>query len=148
MGTLQSENSLLSKAQAQLLTWEELLRTTGGAIDPLKSDWLFIRYKWTEGKWKYQTQAYPLQLVVMDKDKVLQPLRQLHITKARETLGVWIAGNGQCNTQCKQLRQKADTWTTTLREGRLDPTDTLIALQTTIYRSLTYCLPVTTLTQH
>ena len=50
MGELKSEDDLFIRAQAQLIVWEQLLRTTGGAIDPNKSDWLFLRYKWNAGK--------------------------------------------------------------------------------------------------
>ena len=57
-----------------------------------------------------------------------------------------MAGNGQCSTQCNKLRAKASGWTQKLKNGRLDQVATQIALHTTIYRSLAYCLPATTMT--
>ena len=60
MGNLTSEQDLFNKAQAQLIVWEQLLRTTGGAIEPIKSDWVFIRYKWSGARWKYNRKKYPI----------------------------------------------------------------------------------------
>ena len=147
MGTLSTEYELSLKAQAQLLTWEELLRTTGGAIDPNKSDWLFIRYRWKQGEWTYETKPYPLNLTVRDKEKTVQPLRQLQIAEARETLGVWIAGTCQWKTQTQKLKNKSEKWTTKLQQGRMTETIAQVALNTTIYRTLAYSLPATYLNE-
>ena len=147
MGDLQSEQELFEKAQMQLTVWEQLLRTTGGAISPEKSDWVFIRYKWNKGRWSYTKELYPQPLQVRDKDKNQKNLRQLTITEARETLGVWIAADGNWKVQTQKLTEKADQWATKLQQGHLNTTDSMIALQTTIQRSLQYCLPATYLTE-
>ena len=143
MGRLGNVRHLMLKAQQQLITWEELLRTTGGAIDPKKSDWLYIRYKWKNADWAYIKTPYPTELLVRDKNNVTSALRQLHINEARETLGVWIAGTGQWSTQSLQLKKKSQRWTSKLHQGRMQEDTTQIALRTTIYRSLAYSLPAT-----
>ena len=147
MGDLNSEEDLFIKAQAQLKLWEQLLRTTGGAIEPSKSDWLYVRYKWKQGRWEYNRRKYPANLKVRNKDKEEEALVQLTTQEARETLGVWIAGDGNWRQQCTQLTGKATRWIDSLTKGHLTATETTIALPTTVMRSLEYCLPATTLTQ-
>ena len=148
MGDMTSEEELFIAAQAQLILWEELLRTTGGAIEPSKSDWLYIRYKWKSSRWEYNRTNYKDKMKVRNKDKENEQLRQLTISEARETLGVWIAGDGNWREQCKQLEKKARQWANNLNKGHLNHTKTTIAVQTTIMKSLEYCLPATTMTKN
>ena len=144
---LETEEELLHKAQNQLLVWEQLLRTTGGAIEPTKSHWVFVRYEWKHGQWKYKKGKYKEPLYVRNKQKEYQKLTQLEVHEARETLGVYIAANGNWKEQAIQLTRKAKQWGDKLRKGYLNPGDAMLALQTTITKSLEYCLPATTLTK-
>jgi hypothetical protein len=41
--------NVLTNAQASLQLWECLLRTTGGAIEPTKTDWVKVLYEWKNG---------------------------------------------------------------------------------------------------
>lgn len=43
-------DNVLTNAQESLTLWECLLRTTGGAIEPSKTDWVKILYTWKNGK--------------------------------------------------------------------------------------------------
>ena len=40
----------MQKTQKSLNLWESLLRTTGGAIEPTKSDWTKLKYQWHGGQ--------------------------------------------------------------------------------------------------
>ena len=40
---------LFQRAQKGLDLWESLLRTTGGALEPTKSDWVTIKHEWKDG---------------------------------------------------------------------------------------------------
>ena len=70
----------------------------------------------------------------------------MSISEARETLGVWIAGTGQWQTQSQQMKKKSQQWTSKLQQGRMTEVTTQVALHTTIYRTLAYCLPATYMT--
>ena len=43
------ENVMIN-AQESMDLWECLLRTTGGAIEPSKTDWVKVMYEWKQGK--------------------------------------------------------------------------------------------------
>ena len=85
--------------------------------------------------------------MVRDKGKTQLPLTQLSLLEARETLGVWIAADGNWRTQTRKLKDKATTWGDKLAKGYLREADTTVALQTTITKSLAYALPATSLTK-
>ena len=136
MSNMQTDEELFIRAQAQLIIWEQLLRTTGGAIEPSKSDWVFVRYKWNNDEWEYNKKKFQANLMVRNKDKEEQKLRQLSISEARETLGVWIAADGNWRIQKQQLESKAKVWATLLKRGHLNSTDTVIATKATIMKTL------------
>jgi len=54
LNTSQLTDTLFDTTQAGLSLWESLLRTTGGAINPTKSDWVWIEQKWNNGQWRYE----------------------------------------------------------------------------------------------
>ena len=54
----------LQSTQKSLDLWESLLRTTGGAIEPTKSDWTKLKYIWVGGKAKLDI-ADPLDKLYM-----------------------------------------------------------------------------------
>ena len=142
-GNLKSDKDLFIKAQAQLIIWEQLLRTTGGAIAPDKSDWVFIRYRWEKGEKRYNYKKFNHNMIVRDKDKQELPLQQLNIKEARETLGVWIAGDCNWRTQHEKLQEKANIWAENTFNSNLSPTTAGVAVKTTIMKTLDYCLPAT-----
>ena len=140
-GNIKTEEELLVQAQAQLIVWEELLCTTGGAIAPEKSHWVFVRYHWKNDRWNYKKEKYQEQLKVQDKHKLQLPLTQLDVYKARETLGVWFAADRNWETQMDKLEDKALQWAIKLQQGHLNEADTAVALQTMVTKSLMYALP-------
>jgi len=60
LNTSQPTDTVLDTTQAGLSLWEGLLRTTGGAIDPTKSDWVWIEQKWNNGQWRYERKMTPM----------------------------------------------------------------------------------------
>ena len=141
----QSVPQLIQAAQNGLKLWEECLRTTGGAIDPLKSDWVLLQYQWTGGHWNLKKGNSRFKLKVRNKHGHIQTLKQLPVTTARETLGCWIAPDGNQRKQKKVLTYKAKDWGQRIRSGFLSRSDTLTGFKTTIMMTLKYPLLTTTL---
>lgn len=138
---------VVKKAQEGLTLWEECLRTTGGAIEPSKSDWVFIEYVWKAGHWAFRKGKSKHTMTVKNHKGVLQPLKQLRINQARETLGIWIACNGSNKKQQKEMKSKARKWGLQIASSHLSPRDTFTALRTTIMAGLKYSLITTKLTR-
>lgn len=133
-------HQLIPTTQKGLTLWEQLLRTTGGAIDPKKSDWSILQYQWTHGHANIKKQKSTKQLTVRNKQGIIQPLKQISPSTARETLGCWIAIDGSKKKQRKVLLQKAKRWGQRLQVSFLSKQDAILGFRTTIMMSLKYPL--------
>ena len=68
-----------------------------------------------------------------------------HIGK--ETLGVHLAPDGNCNDAVKILRQKAEHWHNQITTGRISPEEAWRCVDSTITKTLEYPLPALSLTK-
>lgn len=106
---------LASDAQKMLTWWIELLEGTGGALRPDKSFWYLVDFKFSKGRWRYRTSAdMPGLLEVSESDGWTFLLDRLEPSQARETLGVFIAMDGNWRAQKEALIQKSQTFATQL----------------------------------
>ena len=78
-------HALIRDAQEGLTLWEQLLRTTGGAIDPKKSEWAMLHYQWRGGIPEMVTTKAPHTISVRNKYNEVQPLKQIPPNRARDT---------------------------------------------------------------
>ena len=140
-------NALMNRTQEGLDLWESLLRTTGGALEPTKSDWVAIRHTWKDGKSKLVTKLEPNELTVRNPAGEREALEQKKSNEARETLGVWQAPDGNEKEQKKQLLEKVEEWRSNTSTSRINRRDTTWAVRTTIGKSIRYPLAATTLTE-
>ena len=95
--------NVLENAQGSLELWECLLRTTGGAIEPTKTDWVKVLYEWKNGEPKLQKSNPADVLRVKNPDGEIEEIKQIEPNEARRTLGVWQSANGQEKTQKEVL---------------------------------------------
>ena len=111
----------LRKAQEAMNTWEGILRATGGAIgvnDDTKAFWYFLDFKFIKGKWKYKNkEELPGKLQVRNQKDITTNLARLEPSMARETLGVFMAMDGNQREQKNQLMKKARLYNEQLRTG-------------------------------
>ena len=81
--------NVVENAQEGLKLWECLLRTTGGAIEPSKTDWVKIMYEWKNGVAKLQKAHQNDTLWTKDPEGIEKQIKQIEPDQARRTLGVW-----------------------------------------------------------
>jgi hypothetical protein len=74
-------------------------------------------------------------------------LDRLEVSAARETLGVFIAMDGNQDTQMQELLQKAHRWADLVKSGRLTRTETWFSLVHCMMKTLEYPLMATSLSQ-
>jgi hypothetical protein len=144
---LGSRLALLQTTQEALNLWEGGLRTTGGALVPDKSDWTFVDFEAVDGQWKYTDINEEEQLSVKNEFGIRENLDQLHTSTGRLTLGVHISADGNWSDEIKYLTEKSKTWAEHVRTGHIQRHDVWLAFQSTIRKSLDYCLPATYFTK-
>jgi hypothetical protein len=74
-------------------------------------------------------------------------IQRLETHQAYETLGVFLAPDGNLEAQYKKMRQAATKWADNLRMGFISRNEVWIALQSTILPTLIYPLPALRLTK-
>jgi hypothetical protein len=134
--------------QETLNLWEGGIRATGGAIEPSKTYWYLMDYKWREGEWRYSTETEcPAVLTVRDCNGQLQTLDRLSPSEARRTLGVYLAPDGNQREQVRVMHEKSKQWAERIRTGHLPRHLAWQALHLSVLKSLQYPLTATTLSR-
>ena len=123
---------LLIKAQAQMDLWESGIRSTGGGIAGDKTDFSVINYKWHEGKWKYKEKSPETTMTVNNPNGPRERLKQLKVSKARRTLGVWQVLDGNEREETEKLKEKAQKWSRAIARSTLGRIDTTIGIKTSL----------------
>ena len=136
--------NVIANAQAGLELWECLLRTTGGAIEPTKTDWVKVLYEWKDGKPQLQKANHDDEIWAKNPEGINEKIKQIEPDEARRTLGVWQAANGQENTQKEVLINKIKDWGEAT-DG-ISKKETKTAMISTLGRSIRYPLAATAMT--
>ena len=131
--------------QDSLTLWESLLHTTGGAIEPTKSDWTKLKYKWQKGKAIIEKADRNDKLYMRNPDGEIEELVQKDPTDARETLGVWQTATGCEKEQIKQLQSKIKIWGSNIKLSGINRKETSTAVRITIGKTIRYPLGATTI---
>ena len=146
--TLETVQEVASRMQESLTAWEGGLRATGGAIVPEKSHWYLIDFVWKDGTWRYATLAETnLGLTVKDCYGHSKTIERLDVSDARRTLGVRLAPDGNNDAEVQFLTERAKDWADRVRTGHLPRRLVWESMNTTIFKSLQYPLPATTLSR-
>jgi hypothetical protein len=106
-------NRIISDMQRMLDHWADGLRATGGALVPAQSYWYGIDFKWNQKKvnWEYKSIAeLPGSLILRDHLQQPTTLRRMEVTQAKETLGLWIAADGNQIAQMQVLWLLVERW--------------------------------------
>jgi ribonuclease HI len=140
---------ILSDMQGVVDHWEGGLRTTGGALVPSKSYWYLIDFIWTGKEWKYASlEDVPGDITIRSVDgSGRETLKRHEVDHAEETLGVFLAMDGNNVKECKKLREKANEYAACIRSGFISRDDAVVALHSTIMKSLEYPMAAITLTK-
>ena len=144
---------VLAEMQDAINHWEGGLHATGGALSAHKSYWYLIDFEWNQRhqSWKYATiDSRPGDLYIHRVGRHPRPttLQRLEPTCAEETLGLWIAPDGNQAKQVAALKAKINRWCDKLRSGQLPVSLAWLSLTSGLAKSLEYPLAATTLTRH
>ena len=101
--------------------WEGGLKATGGALVPSKS-WIYpIEFQFdNKGLPSYKNpQEMNLHFTVNDSQDVRHELRQIQPSIAMETLGVYLAPDGNERGQIKYIQSKIAKWVDSVRTNHI-----------------------------
>ena len=148
--TGESTSDIIIRMQKAVDTWEASIKTTGGAIRPKKCYWYVVDFKWKDSKWEYKTtDDLPATLTVKDTDGSRHPIRRLDIKDkykdSKVSLGVTCEPFGQMTNQVESMLEKSKRWASKIEAGHLPRALVDLALRLTLWKTLCYPLPATTL---
>ena len=86
-------------------------------------------------------------MLVNDIENNRKVVKRLEPHQAYETLGVYLAPDGNLNEQFQKMKKAATAWVNGLRTGNITKTEVWIALNSTIMQTLIYPLPALRLTR-
>jgi hypothetical protein len=145
-----TSRQVFDEMQRMLDHWEGGLRATGGALVPSKSYWYGIDFKWNQRKhkWEYKKiNELPGSLTLKDHSRHTTELTRLEVNEARETLGLWIAMDGNQLAQVTAIQKKIDHWADKIRTKQLTKTEAWISLRVGVSKAIRYPLTATGLSK-
>jgi hypothetical protein len=100
--------NLVAEMQQAVDTWEGGLQASGGALVPTKNSWFLIHFVFERNCWRYACiNETPGNITIRDIPGTARvDLDRLDVYEARETLGVFIAVNGNQESQTQVLWEK------------------------------------------
>ncbi len=105
--------------RAATWAWASGLNATGGAINPEKSRWIYTRYTWTNGTWKYAPQPnLPTEIPLPDGTSAM--ISQGEVTAAEKALGVCSTVDSNDNEHLAQnITGRIKKWISKMKNGHL-----------------------------
>lgn len=142
--------ALLQEMQSVLDHWEGGLRATGGALSSKKSFWYLVDFTWDHRLQTWRTKRIhenPGRLTIWGGSTDRVELTRYELDHAEETLGLWIAPNGNQQQQKDVLHKKIARWGDKIRTKQLGPSDVYLSFQSRFSSALNYPLVATNLTK-
>ena len=138
---------LVPQAQEALDCWIGSLACTGGAINIDKSYWYLLDFKWCTDHWEYRSREdMPGILTAQDLTGKTIPLDRLEANEGEETLGIYLAPDGNMAQQITKLEGKAQTYAQhVLSKGPATKNDVWTSYTLTIRPTMSYCMPASTI---
>jgi hypothetical protein len=119
-----------------------------GLLCQKKTVWWLVSFVWNGISWQYASIQDSLgELQVNDISNQCKTIQQLEPHQAYEALGVFLAPDGNCEAQLEKMRNAVVTGTDGLRTGKISRDEVWLALQSTIFPTLSYPLPALHMTK-
>lgn len=142
----ESNQQFVERTQEFISLWNNLLRTTGGALEPKKTHWCNFDYKKVRGKWKPVECEGDLE-IPDEIDGQPVKLEKISVTDARRTLGVFQAVDGSQVTHMEYLLDIIRDFALKMRGFFLTQQEKMVALKTTITKSIEFGTTATYLSE-
>jgi len=164
-----------AKAQDSINSWGELLKATGGSLNPKKCFWtIHDMAPRSDGTWEYRQCTPALSTIEEgnempgtdledredDRDQELDDIKmtipqqngdaaaiaQLQSSQATVNLGLLAPPDGSATPQFDAMRNRVDTWTAQIKGGHLPARSNWLSYQCQLWPGLKYGLGVSAAT--
>ena len=140
---------LRDRAQSSASAYQQGVQQTGGAIRPDKCRWYSITFKWIGSKWKYENKPKLEPIFIENAQGKMCPIQQLDNKVGWKGLGVVAAPNGNWKDHIEYLvKEKISPWNASIQNSYLQKHDVYRAAFTSIFKTVDYTLPATSMTQN
>ena len=138
-----SAEQVAQMMQENVSTWCKSLCHTGGALRPDKCSWCLLACDWnSNGQWKHHTkETLPGDICVPNLQGTPELIERHDPSTATMAVGITQSMDGSMTAQLDILREKAEDWSKSIREGYLPPNLAWSALRQNIWASLKCPLP-------
>lgn len=137
-----SLDDVFYRATRAARTWEEAVIASGGAVRPEKCYWTAIDFRWKNGKWSYmKMNEFQGEIWVKNTHGVKEKVKRFDVNRSKDGLGLHIHPDGSMDQQIEFITEKIQTWNGKLKRSALSKHHTLIAANTSIFRTIIYGLP-------
>ena len=107
-----------------------------------------IDYVWKNGKWCYKSKTETPGEVTVRVDKGhREVIERLEPCEARETVGAWIALDGNTEKQAEIHKEKTLAFSAQMNRAKLMQSESRDAVETTIMKTLEYPMEAVTLSE-
>lgn len=138
--------TVVRKTQESQTYLRGLINSTGGALNPAKSFFWLIDFKWTNGVWKFSTnKQQPAEIQVADQHNNMIALPRYETNQAQRVLGVTMCPNDDGKQQTAILRKKGEDWAAHVEKRKINPSHAWVGLWSGIVKGVSWPLPATTL---
>ena len=144
---------VIKRMQKSIKIWRKGVIQTGGALRPEKCKWVLISFKWTRGKWRYESiNDNPAKMFLRNSNGNTMELQRMGADQGLTGLGVCIAPNGNQVNQIQSFMDetpgkegKVASWIKSIRSRHLRPYDVYLSAFRSIFKSIEYVLPATSI---
>ncbi len=146
-GTSTGNHALLRiQAQQNLSTWSDIVKCTGGALNPPKCGWAHFRWNYDKhGIPSISTIKHPIRLKLPDRNGQVHQLKQHNPKEAVQILGVQIAMDGNMDQEYKLLKDKAEKYKKVLYRCKFTTAKAKTIYKQCYIPALVYPLPATSM---
>ena len=144
-----SGERILARFQSAMDRWCGVLRATGGLIAPEKSVFYLIDFDWTGTDYTYRNSInMPGNITLLDKNGDRVPLKRYEVSKAEQSLGVWIAMDGNWKEQLNVMKEKAQLFASQISTKKVSKNDALYTYNYSFMKTLEYPMTALSLTEN
>jgi hypothetical protein len=137
--------------QSVMDTWKGGICATGGALEPSKSNWYLLDFKWIpkQLRWNYRMiDELPGTLQVCNPQGKQETLERVEINEGCVTLGINIAPDGSQEGEVNYLMTKVCQWISRFfNANHMNSLYTWYAFNNTIMKTLEYPMIAVSLTK-
>ena len=130
-------NDVIELSQQSQTYLEQLIASTGGAMNPAKSFWWLINFQWHQGEWSMsKIDDVDAEIKVFNPHGELEALERVEVDESRKLLGSQVCplNDGSCTVT--SLTSKAAKWAEFASKRKINPTYAWIGLKSGIMKGI------------